>query len=151
MAGNEQFSRNTNLVQAPLASGGTDPFATAVDMSGYDGVRFLGILGTAGSTDVCTFAAYGAASSTSTSTSDGYTLLSTAATMSSSAGEDDKLFDINVFRPRSRWVTSKITCSAAIEYGGSITQRYGRIAESSTRGSTTLVAAAVHVVPQTTG
>ncbi len=151
MAGNEQFSRNANMIQAPLASGGTDLFGTALDMQGYDGVRFLGLLGTAGSTDVAVLTAYGATSSTATSTSDGYTLLSTGSVITSSAGEDDKLYDINVFRPRSRFVTAKITRSAAVEYGGTIGIRYNRIAESSTRGSTTLVAAAVHIVPQSTG
>jgi hypothetical protein len=34
------------LVQAPLADGQTDPDSAAVDMEGFEGVMFVGVLGT---------------------------------------------------------------------------------------------------------
>ncbi len=79
------------------------------------------------------------------------TLEAATANKSSTKGKSDALFDMDVFRPRSRYLSAKIHRDAAIEYGGTIAIRYNRIVQSSTRGSTTLAAAAVHVVPQTTG
>ena len=151
MAGNHQYNNKIDLVQAPLASGGTDLWSTKVPMAGFDGCRFIGLLGTAGSTDIAQFRIYGSTSSTASSTSDGFTLEAATANKSTTASKSDSLFDMDVYRPRSRYLSAKIQRSAAVEYGGTIAIRYNRIAQSSTRGSTTLAAAAVHVVPQTTG
>ena len=35
-----------SLIQAPLAAGSSDPNSTALDMAGYDGCLFIGLLGT---------------------------------------------------------------------------------------------------------
>lgn len=152
MAGNHQYANKIDLVQAPLAAGGTDVWSTKVPMAGFDGCRFIGVLGTVNSTGIVQFRIYGSTSSTANSTSTGFTLEAATANKSSTAGKSDALFDIDVSRPRSNYLSAKIDQkTASSEYGGTLAIRYKRIAESSTRGSTTLVTAAVHVVPQTTG
>ena len=112
------MSKNTlsNLVQAPLASGGTDVASSYVDMDGCEGVLFTGILGTAGSTDVATLAAWGSSSTSST----GHAL--TGLTLTSTAGNSDKLMSLDVYRPLVRYVKTHITRSAAVEYGGTRAQ-----------------------------
>lgn len=137
------------FVQAPLASGGTDPASNYVDMSGYDGVLFIGCLGTAGSTDVCTLAAQGSTATGST------TFVSiTSATQTSTAGLDDKFFAIDVYRPRTRYVKTLLTRSAAVEYGGTVAIQYGgRRVAPVTHGTSTAVSTGTpvaFVVPQTT-
>lgn len=152
MAGNHQFLNKIDLIQAPLAAGASDVFSTKVPMSGWDGCRFIGIEGTLNSTGIVQFRVYGSSSSTATSTSDGFTLEAATANISSTAGKSDALFDIDVFRPRSNYLAAKIDQkSASSEYGGTLAIRYNPFTQSSTKGSTTLVASAVHVVPQTTG
>jgi len=140
------LSKDTKFtgVQAPLASGGTDLASTYVDMSAFDGVIFCGYLGTAGATDVATLAAWGSTSTGSTGTAI------SGATVSSSAGEDDKLFLLDISRPRTRYVKTHITRSAAVEYGGTIAQQYGPRYRPTTHTAATLAAAAVLKVPQTT-
>ncbi len=132
-------------VQAPLASGGTDVASTYVDMQAFDGVLFTGYLGTAGSTDVAVLKAVGSTSTASTGTAI------TGATMTSTAGESDKLMILDIYRPRERFVKTKITRSAAVEYGGTIAQQYGPAVKPTVHLATTLVSASVLVVPQTTG
>lgn len=114
-----QLIKNVQVsaVQAPLASGGTDPASTYVDMQAFEGVMFVGYLGTAGSTDVCTFRLWGSTSTSSTGAVMG-------AAVSSSAGEDDKLFLIDEYKPTKRYVKCHLTRSAAVEYGGTIAIQY---------------------------
>lgn len=145
--GGRNLSSDTKLtlVHLPLASGGTDPDSIAVDMSGFDGVMFTGILGTAGSTDVCTFALETGATTDSTAFS-----AVSGATISSSAGEDDKLFVIDAYRPQKRYARVALTRSAAVEYGGTIAEQYLPINKPTTHDSTSLVGSVVLSVKQTT-
>jgi hypothetical protein len=123
------------LVQAPLASGGTDLASSYVDTQGCEGVLFTGILGTAGSTDVCTLAAWGSSSTGSTGSA------LSGLTMTSTAGVDDKLMVLDVYRPLYRYVKTHVTRSAAVEYGGTLAQSYGnRVSPVSSTGSTLLAA-----------
>jgi hypothetical protein len=134
------------LVQAPLASGGTDLASKYVDTQGAPNVLFTGLLGTAGSTDVCTLAAWGSSSTSSTGSA------LSGATMSSSAGESDKLMILDVVRPLKRYIKTHLTRSAAVEYGGTYAQRYGaagnRVSPVSSTGSD-LVSAPVVVAGAT--
>jgi hypothetical protein len=123
------------LVQAPLASGGTDLASSYVDTQGCEGVLFTGILGTAGSTDVCTLAAWGSSSTGSTGSA------LSGLTMTSTAGVDDKLMVLDVYRPLYRYVKTHLTRSAAVEFGGTVAQSYGmRVSPVSSTGSTLLAA-----------
>jgi len=126
------FLRNNKItgVQAPLASGGTDLASTYVDMDGFDDVTFLGHLGTAGSTDVCTLTIWESSSTSSTGSV-------TANTISSSAGESDKVICLEQYRPNARYVKTHVTRSAAVEYGGTIAiQSEARTVPVSTTGAT---------------
>jgi len=108
------------LVQAPLASGGTDLASKYVDMMNYPGgVTFIGILGTAGSTDVCTLQVWLSASTATTGHA------STTLTMTTTAGESDKLMILDVVKPIPRYVKTHFTRSAAVEYGGTVALAYG--------------------------
>lgn len=134
-----------DMVQAPLASGGTDVASRFVDMQAFDGVVFTGYLGTAGSTDVATLKAVGSTSTGSTGTAI------TGATMTSTAGESDKMMVLDIFRPRQRYVKTKITRSAAVEYGGTGAYQYAPFVKPTVSRTAALVAAVDLTVPQTTG
>jgi hypothetical protein len=140
---NISAAEKDTLVQAALASGGTDPASTYVDMANFDTVVFRGILGTAGSTDVCTLAAWGSSSTGSTGTAI------SGATITSTAGKDDMLMKIEVSRPRTRYVKTHLTRSAAVEYGGTIATQYSGRVEPVTDDATTVLTRVLKV-PQTT-
>lgn len=131
------------LVQAPLVSGGTDVASKYVDMSGFESVTFLGLLGTAGSTDVMTLAGWGSTSTGSTGTAI------SSATLTSTASRSDKLISIEISRPRTRYVKTHLTRSAAVEYGGTVALQSGAVTEPVTDDATTVLTR-VLVVPQTT-
>jgi hypothetical protein len=115
------LSKNVEVVgvQAPLASGGTDHASSYVDLKGFLGCQFVGYVGTAGATDTCKLQVW---LSTSTS-STGHA--STALSMTSTAGDDDKLIVLDVYRPKRRYVKTHLTRSAAVEYGGTVAVKYG--------------------------
>lgn len=147
--GNKNLTTDTKvtMVQAPLASGGTDLASAYVDMQGFEGVMFVGILGTAGATDVATLAAWSSTATGSTGTAI------SSATQTSTAGLDDKFFCIDVFRPRRRFVKTHITRSAVVEYGGTVAIQYNPKVKPTVHASTTAVSTGTpcaFVVPQTT-
>lgn len=135
------------LVQAPLASAGGDLASNYVDMQGFDGVLFVGNLGTAGSTDVATLAAWDSTATGSTGTAI------SGATQTSTASKSDSFFMLDVYRPRKRFVKTHFTRSAAVEYGGTMAYRYGPRVRPTVHSSTTAVSTgtpSVLTVPQTT-
>lgn len=130
------------MVQAPLASGGTDHASKYIDMSAFDTIVFAGSLGTAGATDVATLAAWNSSSTASTGTAI------SGATVTSTAGMSDDVIAIEVSRPRKQYVKTHFTRSAAVEYGGTLALAGLPRVMPVTAGSTTF--APVLVVPQTT-
>ena len=131
--GNKNLSRDTKvtLVQVPIAN--TDGVSDYVDMQGFEGVMFIGNLGTAGSTDDVTLAAWSASSTTSTGTAI------SGATQTSTAGLDDKFFCVDVFRPRDRFVRTQATISNAVEYGGTVAIQYNPKIKPTVHSSSTAV------------
>ena len=107
------------MVQAPLASGGTDAASSYVDMQNLEGVCFVGNLGTAGSTDDCKLQVW---LSTSTS-STGHA--STALSITSTASKSDDLIILDCYKPLRRYIKTHLTRSAAVEYGGTNAFQYG--------------------------
>ncbi len=132
------------LIQAPLASGGSDPLSTVVDMEGFEGCLFVGIVGTAGSTDVATLKISEAA------TSDGSMGDLSGITGSTSAGESDKFIMIDVYKPKDQFLQATITRSAAVEYGGTMAYQYGPLKRPTTHDSSTLATALVLGITPTT-
>lgn len=132
------------LVQAALTStGATDPLSGYVDTANADDVVFRGILGTAGSTDVATLAIVESTSTGSTGTAI------SGATVSSTAGDSDKMMKIGVSRPRLRYVAAKLTRSGVVEWGGTIATVSGVRVKPSTDDATTVLTR-VQVTPQST-
>lgn len=138
----QQFLKNNRctMVQAPVAN--SSAASSYVDMANCDGVTFIGHLGTCGSTDFVTLAAWGATSTSSTGTAI------SGATKSTTAGFDDDVITVEVSRPRTRYVKTHLAASAAVEYGGTTAIQYGFRVMPTTAGSTAL--APVIKVPQTT-
>ena len=136
------------LVQAALTStAGNDPASDYVHMQGFDGVLFVGSLGTVGSTDVATLAAWGSTSTSSTGTAIA------SATQTSTAGNSDKFFAIDVYRPTTRYVKTHLTRSDVVEYGGTVAIQYNARSKPTTHGTSTAVSTgtpAALVIQQTT-
>jgi hypothetical protein len=132
------------LIQAPLASGGSDPTSTIVDMQNFEGCMFTGIVGTAGSTDVTTLAI-----SESSSSSGSWNALS-GITASTSAGESDVMLILDVYKPLDRFLRATLTRSDAVEYGGTLAQQYMPFKRPTTHDSSTLGATLVLGVSPTT-
>jgi len=140
-----------DLVQKPLAKGGTDVFGGKVDMQGYQNVLLVGICSTINSTGKVRLRAYGCTSTTATSTSDGFRVIGSART--TTAGAADGLLKLDVIQPRQRYVAPKVDrLSAASEYSGTVAIRYGAPRfQSSTKGSTDDLQTPLLIQPHTTG
>ena len=133
------------LVQAPLAVAASTSRASAhVDMANFDGVEFTGTLGTYASTANAALKVQVSTSTTSWADLSG-------ATASSTASKADGLLIIDVPRPRQRYVRTFLThTTTGGEYGGTVASQYGARKLPVSHASTTLAAAAVLTVPQTT-
>ena len=107
------------LVQAGLADGQTDPDSSSVDMSGFDGVLFVGIVGTiTGSGTVTMIAAQSSDDST-------FNTLSGASVVATAAADSDKLLVIDIQRPVDRYVRTSLTRATANSiYGGTLAIQY---------------------------
>lgn len=129
------LSKNSKITmtQAPLASGGSDLPGDPIDMQHSEGVLFIGLLGTAGSTDICTLAAF-----SSTAAGGSYVALSSI-TQSSTKGNSDKFFALDVHKPLNRFVKAQLTRDAVVEYGGTVAVQYGMRKAPHTHGTTTAV------------
>lgn len=112
------------LVQAALADGQTDPDSSAVDMAGFDGVMFVGIVGTitgAGTLDLTV-----QQSDDEAGAPDAYNALSGATAQATGAGGDsDKLLVIDVDQPSKRYLRTNLTRAAANSiWGGTLAIQY---------------------------
>ena len=128
------------LVQEPLADGQTDPDSDRVDMSGYDGVLFVGILGTIADTGTVTLTAKQAATDiVGTALTDG--------SVEAAADDDDKLLVIDIFRPTKRYVGTTLTRGTANSvYGGTLAIQYKARSRPTTQAAAQLAAAMAQLV-----
>jgi hypothetical protein len=123
------------LVQPALADGQTDPDSAAVDMQGFEGVMFVGILGTV--TEGGTAALKAAQSSDNVNFND---LSGVVATGDAS----DKFLVLDVYRPLDRYVRTTLTRAVANSiYGGTLAIQYGTHKRPTIHDAATLAAAAV--------
>ncbi|MDX9861657.1 MAG: hypothetical protein RBS99_12150, partial [Rhodospirillales bacterium] len=76
------------LVQAGLADGQTDPDSSSVDMAGFDGVMFIGIVGTITGAGTVTLTAE---QSSDDGVADAFAALTGASVVATAAAESDKL------------------------------------------------------------
>lgn len=133
------LSKNVTItmVQAPLADGQTDPDSAAVDMQGFEGVMFVGIVGTVTGS--------GTAALKASQSSDNVTFNDLAgAVVTGAAGGSDKFFVLDVYRPLDRYVRTTLTRAVANSiYGGTIAIQYGAHKKPTTHDAATLAAAAL--------
>src|SRR3989304_2949636 len=106
-----------DLVQAGLAAGATDLFSSSVDMAGFGGCLFVGIIG---AQDVT------ATSFLKVQHSDddqNWTYCQTAL-VEPAANQDDKLIVIDVHRPRKRYLRTELDRTGTPTGGGTAAIRY---------------------------
>lgn len=107
------------LVQVGLAAGGTDPNSAAVDMAGYRGCLFVGIVGSQGATSASQIQVEHSDDNQSWSTLTG-------AAAATAADADDKLLLVDVQHSSKRYLRTKLTRNGAdIVWGGTVAIRYG--------------------------
>lgn len=141
-----------DLVANQAAAGASDPFTEAIDMANYDQIELVAIVSSAGATDTFSLKAMGATSSTATSTSKGFSKLhATAATVSSSKSEEHGLLRLQIIRPQKRYVGAKVIKGNTVVLGGVVAIRSGPRMVSSTKTSTSDLAAPKLFMPNTTG
>ena len=125
------------LVQAPLADGQTDPDSSSVDMQGFEGVLFIGIVGTVTGSGTASLKA--SQSSDNSSFNDLSGVVATGA-----AGGSDKFILLDVYRPLDRYVRTTLTRAVANSiYGGTIAIQYGAHKKPTIHDAATLAAAAI--------
>ena len=133
------LSKNVKItmVQAPLADGHTDPDSAAVDMQGFEGVMFVGIVGTVTGSGTASLKA--AQSSDNSNFSDLSGVVATGA-----AGGSDKFLVLDVYKPLERYVRTTLTRAVANSiYGGTIAIQYGAHKRPTVHDAATLAAAAI--------
>ncbi len=94
------------LVQAGLADGQTDPVSSRVDMTGYDGVMFVCLLGTITATGTVTMVVKQAATDIEGDALSG-------ASVAADATDSDKLLAIDIMRPTDRYLGVVLTRATA--------------------------------------
>jgi len=129
------------LVQVALADGATDPDSDSVDMEGFDGVMFLGIVGTIAATGTVTLAAE---QSSDDSTFNALSGISAEA----GAADDDKFLLLDVYRPTDRYVRTALTRGTADSvYGGTIAIQYKARKKPTVQDASTLAAQVLGISP----
>jgi len=108
-----------SIVQAALADGQTDPDSSSVDMKGFDGVMFVGIVGTITGSGTVTMAAEQSSDDVT------FNALSGASAQASAAADSDLLLAVDVFKPADRYVRTALTRATANSvWGGTIAIQY---------------------------
>ncbi len=130
-----------DYVLGAVAAGTTDQDSAVVDLSGWDGVLFVGMLGDVTSTSVLQLVTYGnTASSTSSPTPVAITGGATVAYTASTSDADSTAMIVDVIRPSKRYAFARIkrgTANAVVN--GILAIRYrGKTAPPITQGATIL-------------
>lgn len=134
-----------DLVQAALADGQTDPDSTALDMSGYDGIMFIGIAGTITGSGTATLAV---TQSSDNAVADDFTAITGATAVATASAKSDKILVIDVQYPTKRYVRTTLTRAVANSvWGGTIAIRYCAKNKPTTFTAGTIAAAVVQICP----
>lgn len=129
------------LVQAALADGQTDPDSDSVDMTGFDGVMFVGIIGTVAATGTVSLQAAQSADDSSFDDLSGMVA-------AGDADDDDMFLLLDVYRPTDRYVRTTLTRGTANSvYGGTLAIQYKATKKPTTHDASTLAAQALGISP----
>ncbi len=99
-------------VAASSAAATTEVLTSVLDMSGFDGVMFIALLGDVTATSVLTLTAKGNTAS-STSSPTPVTQVATAAFTAGASDADDKALVVDVYDPALRYVFASLTRTVA--------------------------------------
>lgn len=111
------------VVEAAAVAAQTAVESDILDMSGYEGVLFLAMLGDVTTTSVLTLACQ---QNTANSTSGMATLAGSATFTAGASDADSKVLALDVYRPRERYVRAYLTRTTAdAVVGGIIAIQYG--------------------------
>jgi hypothetical protein len=107
-----------DLVQIGLAAGATDSFSSSVDMAGFGGCLFVGIIGAQDAT------ATAALNVQHSDDNQNWTYCATAYLDTPQQNQDDKLIVIDVQKPRKRYLRCELDRNGTTTWGGTIAIRY---------------------------
>lgn len=99
-------------VAAAAAAAQTEVLTSVLDMTGFDGVMFVALLGDVTATSVLTLTAKGNTAS-STSSPTPVTQVATAAFTAGASDADDKALVVDVYDPALRYVFASLTRTTA--------------------------------------
>lgn len=99
-------------VAASAVAAQTEVLTSVLDMSGFDGVMFIALLGDVTATSVLTLTAKGNSAS-STSSPTPVTQIATAAFTAGASDADDKALVVDVYDPMLRYVFASLTRTTA--------------------------------------
>jgi len=128
-------------VAASSAAATTEVLTSVLDMSGFDGVMFIALLGDVTATSVLTLTAKGNTAS-STSSPTPVTQVATAAFTAGASDADDKALVVDVYDPQLRYVFASLTRTVAnAVVNGIIAIQYKAEFRPTTQAATVIAAA----------
>lgn len=142
-----QIGKNTKLmylVKPSTANTSLNSLSAAIDMSGYEGARFIAMCGN--TTGDALFQLY---VSGSTASGGNYTTL-TGGTVITTTGMADGLLSVDVYKPQTRFLKGGLHRNGAnAGHGGLLVELYGASKVPVSNDSTSMLIAAAHVVGTT--
>lgn len=128
-------------VAAASAAAQTEVLTSVLDMSGFDGVMFVALLGDVTATSVLTLTAKGNTAS-STSSPTPVTQVATAAFTADATNADDKALVVDVYDPALRYVFASLTRTTAnAAVNGIIAIQYTAEYKPTTQAATVIASA----------
>ena len=128
-------------VAASAVAAQTEVLTSVLDMSGFDGVMFIALLGDVTATSVLTLTAKGNSAS-STSSPTPVTQVATAAFTAGASDADDKALVVDVYDPQLRYVFASLTRTVAnAVVNGIIAIQYKAEFRPTTQAATVIAAA----------
>lgn len=134
-------SIKVTVVEAAAAAAQTELVTDVLDMSGYEGVMFLALLGDVTSGSVLTLTAKGN-SANSVSSPTPVTQKATDAFTAGATSADSKVLMVDVYRPTLRYVFGSLTRTTAdAVVGGIIAIQYGAGLKPTAQDATVIASA----------
>lgn len=128
-------------VAASAVAATTEVLTSVLDMSGFDGVMFIALMGDVTATSVLTLTAKGNSAS-STSSPTPVTQVATAAFTADATSGDDKALVVDVYDPQLRYVFASLTRTVAnAVVNGVIAIQYKAEFRPTTQAATVIAAA----------
>lgn len=139
-----KFEKATLLTKPSTAMTSSNELSAAIDMSGFEGARFIATCGA--TTGDALFTLY---ISGSTASGGNYTTL-TGGTVVTTTGMKDGLLSVDVYKPQTRYLKAGIHRNGAnANHGGVVCIQYGAAKVPVTQDSTSFLIAQAAVVGTT--